>query len=64
MIFSYKIFQKCTLNCTGYRNRVINFEKCHIFMTLHPKFVFEKTEIVCSLIMKYGAFMSYFICIL
>ena len=36
----------------GTRNHVINFEKCHIFMTLSPKIVFEKTKTTCSLIMK------------
>ena len=49
-----------TSNC----NRVTNFEKCHFFTTLNPKFMFEKTKTVCSLIMKSDAFMSYFICIL
>jgi hypothetical protein len=56
-IISYKIFQKCTSNCTGHHNHVINFEKCHVFTTLNPKFVFEKIETVCSLIMKSSAFM-------
>ena len=48
----------------GTCNHVTNFEKCHIFMTLSPKFVFEKIQIACFLIMKSAAFMSYFICIL
>ena len=46
------------------RNRVTNFEKVHVFITLNSKIVFEKTQITCSLIMKSGAFMSYFIYIL
>ena len=48
----------------GTRNHVTNFEKCHIFMTLSPKIMFKKTKTTCSLIMKFAAFMSYFICIL
>jgi hypothetical protein len=55
---------KHTSNCIGYRNRVTNFEKCHVFTTLSKKIVFEKIQTVCSLIMKSGAFMSYFIYIL
>jgi hypothetical protein len=39
------------------RNRVTNFEKVHVFMTLSPKIVFEKTQIACSLIMKFVTFM-------
>jgi hypothetical protein len=46
------------------RNRIANFEKIHVFMTLNSKFVFEKTQTACCLIMKFGAFMSYFIYIL
>ncbi len=48
----------------GTRNHVTNFEKGHIFTTLIPKIVFEKTKTTCSLIMKSIVFMSYFICIL
>ena len=46
------------------RNRVTNFEKVYVFMTLNLKIVFEKTQTACSLIMKSSAFMSYFIYIL
>ena len=46
------------------RNRVTNFEKVHVFMTLNSKIVFKKTQTACCLIMKSGAFMSYFIYIL
>ena len=46
------------------RNHVTNFEKGHIFMTLSPKIVFEKTKTACSLILKSATFMSYFIYIL
>ena len=48
----------------GTRNRVTNFKKVHIFTTLSSKIVFEKTQTVCSLIMKSGVFMLYFIYIL
>ena len=44
----------------GHCNRVVNFEKCHVFKTLSPKIVFKKTQTTCSLIMKYGSSMSYF----
>ena len=48
----------------GHRNRVTNFEKDQIFTTLSPKIMFDKTQTMCSLIMKSGAFMSYFTWIL
>ena len=48
----------------GTHNHVINFEKGHIFTTLSPKTVFDKTKTTCSLIMKSTTFMVYFICIL
>jgi hypothetical protein len=54
---SFLTKSKCTSNCTGHRNRVTNFKKFQVFTTLSPKFVFENTQIACSLIMKYGAFM-------
>ena len=46
------------------RIHVIDFEKGHVFTTLSPKIVFKKTQTACYLIMKYAAFMLYFICIL
>ena len=52
------------LHCTRNYNRVTNFEKCHVFMTLNPKIVFEEIQKACSLLMKSGVFMSYFVCIL
>ena len=48
----------------GICNRVTNFKKYHVFTILSPKIVFERTQIACSLIMKFSVFMSYFICIL
>ena len=43
---------------------VINFAKNHVITTLNPKIMFEETQMTCSLIMKFGVFMSYFIYIL
>jgi hypothetical protein len=34
-------------------------KKCHVFMVLNPKIVFEKIQTACFLIMKYSAFMLY-----
>ncbi len=36
-----------------YRNRVINFEKCHVFTTLSSKIVFEKHKLHASNNEKY-----------
>ena len=47
-----------------HRNYVTNFEKVQVFTTLSPKIMFDKTQITCSLIMKFGTFMSYFTWIL
>ena len=46
------------------RNPITNFKKVHVFTTLSPKIMFEKTQTAYSLIMKSDAFMSYFIYIL
>ena len=66
-IIIYKIF----LNVLRITHHIVIvlliLKKGHVFITLNPKFVFEKTQTTCtsmSSIIKYGAIMSYFICIL
>ena len=46
------------------RNPITNFKKVDVFSTLNPKFVLEKTQTACYSIIKYTAFMSYFLYIL
>ena len=63
-IIIYKIFLNVLRITHDIVIMLLILKKCHIFTTLNPKFVFEKTQTACSSIIKYGAFMSYFIFIL
>ena len=63
-IIFYKIFQNTFHIALRRHNRVISFEKCHVFTNLSPKTMFEETQMTCSLIMKAGTFMSYYVFIL
>ncbi len=50
---------KCTTHYTRHHNHVTNFEKSHLFTTSNQKIVFEETQKACSLLTKFGVFMSY-----
>jgi hypothetical protein len=63
-IIIYKIFLNVLQIAHDIVIVLLILKKGHIFTTLNPKFVFEKTQTACSLIIKYSAFMSYFIFIL
>ena len=63
-IIIYKIFLNVLRITHDIVIVLLILKKDHIFTTLNPKFVFEKTQIACSLIIKYSVFMLYFIFIL
>ena len=53
---------KCTSNCTLHRNCATNFEKDHVFTTLSPKFLFEKTQNACSPILVHLCHILFAFC--
>ena len=63
-IIFYKTFQNALHIARDIVIVLLILIKCHIFMALSSKILFEETQMSCSLIMKSVAFMIYFIYIL
>ena len=63
-IISYKMFLNALCIVGDIVIVLLILKKVTSFTTLSPKIVFEETQMTCSLIIKYDAFISYFIYIL
>ena len=60
-IISYKMFLNALCIVGDIVIVLLILKKVTSFTTLSPKIVFEETQMICSLLMQYGALMSYFV---